>query len=131
MRLVSHSRTSGWSSTRRIRALDLFTGTFCGIRFVEQYGNSCAAGVTAPRLERRADDTRAVGHDAEADARSFGKRIRQANAIVLNAHRNAVVQRFKLNVDISGFAVFDGIADGFRPGAEQMPGYCVTGNAHR
>ena len=73
--------------------------------------------------ESPADDAGAVLHHAEAHAGAGGGwRRRKAGSIVVDGQSGLAVAVGEVDTDFGGFAVFDGIGDGFLGDAVQVDG---------
>jgi hypothetical protein len=72
--------------------------------------------------ESPADDSGAVLHDAESHACAGGGRARESGTIVVDGEGGLTVAVGEADTDFGGFAVFDGIGDGFLGDAVEVDG---------
>src|SRR5277367_3740447 len=120
MRVASHSRTKGWSSTNRILV-------FCGMGFrrndaCRQFADDARpACQQALDFEGSADDAGPVGHGAQPHAGRYF--CGHAHPVVANRQRDPVRRRCKAHLDFLGVAVFDGVGDRLLRDAIQMSGH--------
>src|SRR5208282_2812534 len=120
IKLVSHSRTSGWSSTSRILilcAMSFSSGHTAGRKFT---GDARAGSGQTPNVEGRADHVGTVGHDAQSHSLAGACLFGQADAIVGNGQRDDARCLFEADVDVFGLPMPDGVGDGFLRDAIQM-----------
>src|SRR5580698_1539005 len=120
MRVASHSRTKGWSSTSRILvfwAMD-FRRDDARRQLARDARPACQHALD---LEGCADDAGPVGHGAQAHAgRNF---LGHAHTVVANRQRDPVRPRRKAHLDLFGVAVFDGVSDRLLRDPIQMSGH--------
>ena len=70
-------------------------------------------------------------HDANAHAAEFAVVLQKADAVVFDAEEVTIAGRFERDEDIFGFAMFDGIADGFEDDVVEMSADAVVDGGGR
>src|ERR1700722_148771 len=129
MRVASHSRTSGWSSTRKTLALSIM-GFPRKAAFKPLATDACPVRGQALNVEFCSDDTGTVGHNSQAHAFAPRRLIRQANTVIADCQYHALRGGFEAHDDLFGVAVFDGVGDRFLRDTIQMSGHSRFSNLH-
>src|SRR5581483_11348214 len=124
---ASPCRTTGWSSTRRMRMTPLLSigSSACLLQRERLCGHDDAhlgaAAGRASHLERRPDLAGALAHSQQAEmAGPRGVAGVEAAAVVARDQRERLVLVAQLDVDVGGLAVLDGIGDGLLADPQQV-----------